>query len=237
MENENSNKKMNGKFMRKRASNKDKRSSVLKQLDNKKLYPIQERVGMYLITVLSTIGLVLIGYTGIMVLASNTTETIDEPIVDAAEVHEMLDDIDLESPFEDDEPEQGVFEPAHEYVEPDDDVVEQEPDAQPESTPEPEEDAPDAGAVSTPTTAVVNSDLVGLRRAAGDGSSILNLHTGDTVDIIDFDSNPFWVFVAYSSSDFGRIEGYIAREFLDVDQWVLIHLYRVDAMTKGGICF
>ena len=64
MENENSNEEPQNKDNEKPGKkdvNKDKRTSVLKQLDNKKLYPVQERVGIYAIAVLSTIGLVLIG--------------------------------------------------------------------------------------------------------------------------------------------------------------------------------
>lgn len=198
------------------SAHKNKRASVLKQLDNKKLYPIQERIGIYVIAILSTIGLILIGYTGVMAIASNVPETTEDLAVDAEEVHDMLDDIDLEDPVEEDVPEED-FEPTHEYVEPEEDEeVEPEPDEQ-EEAPEPEPETEDTVATPAPTTATINDDLVSLRRDVGSEDLMLNLNTGYVVDIIDFDSNPYWVHVTYASPDFGILEGFVAREFLDTN--------------------
>lgn len=204
MENENSNEEplMNEQPVNETV-NKDKRASVLKQLDNKKLYPVQERVGIYIIAVLSIIGLVLIGYTGVMAITSNDATNAETSVVDANEIYELLDEIDLGGSVEDEEPENEDFESNHEYLEPEDEEVEPEPEEEPED----EEDAPVA-----PTTATINAEFVGLRREPGLPDRIGELHVGYVVDIIDIESNPFWARVSYDG-----LEGYVDRGFIDFD--------------------
>jgi len=193
----------------KKAAGKDKRGSILKQLDSKKLYPVQERVGIYAIAVLSTIGLVLIGYTGVMAIASNTANIDDAPVVDAEEVHDMLDEIDLEDLTEY-EAETDDFEPNHEYVETDeetDEEIETEPMLETEPN---EETEPEPEAAPAPTSATINAPMIGLRREPGSPDIMRNLFEGDVVGVLDFDSNPYWVRVSYEA-----YVGYVAREFVD----------------------
>lgn len=209
MENENSNEASrikddkidkNEKNQVKSDANNDKRMSVLKQLDNKKLYPVQERVGIYMIAALSFIGLVLIGYTGVMAISLNAPPLVNDEaeVVDAGEVHELLEEIALEGDLTEDE----TSESSEEDIEPNDE----------ESDSDEEESTTETSEV---TTATVTEDLINLRRDLVSGETILALNTGDVVEIIDFETNRYWVEVAYDSSDFGRVEGFVPREFLD----------------------
>lgn len=215
MENENANEepliKENEKPVEKdteeKDTKKDKRMSVLKQLDNKKLYPVQERVGIYIIAALSAIGLVLIGYTGVMALTSNAP-LATEALVIEEDVLELLDEIDLEDdPIEDDEDmeSENEVDSEPEDEEPEDEVAPNEED----------EDEDDDDDSSTPTTATVNQNLIGLRRELATGDIIEYLNEGDVVEIIDIESNQYWAQVVYDSSEFGRLEGFISQEFLD----------------------
>ena len=99
-----------------------KRASKLAKLENRKLYPMQERIGIYIITFLSAVGLSLIGYTGIMAVASTSgVDTTDVPSaeldsgIEAEDIHEILNDLDLEESLEDTD---SVEETTHEYEEP-----------------------------------------------------------------------------------------------------------------------
>lgn len=207
MENENSNEEQlikDNESSVKTDVNKDKRMSVLKQLDNKKLYPVQERVGIFIIAALSTIGLVLIAYTGVMAITSNPLHMVEAPTVevDVEDVYDLLEEIDAATdPSEDGELEDGDVESNHEPLEDEDD-----------SEPDDDEDATDS---SAPSTATVNADLIGIRRNLTTSDIIEFLNEGDVVEIIDLETNIYWVEVAYDSSEFGRLEGFISREFLD----------------------
>ena len=208
METENSNEEpLLNEQQAKKVIDKDKRASVLKQLDSKKLYPIQERIGIYIIAALSTVGLILIGYTGVMAFTSTNADTTEVPVV-AEDVYDMLGELDLEAPAEDGEGlENDDFEPTHEYVEPEDDEPEEEVDPEPEEDEEPEED------VTTPTTATITADLVGLRREPGSEDRMIELYEGNIVDIIDLESNPFWAHVSYNG-----LEGFVPLEFVEANE-------------------
>jgi len=208
MENEHSNEEpLRNEKPTKKGVSKDKRASVLKQLDSKKLYPMQERIGIYVIAVLSTIGLVLIGYTGVMAIASNTTDAPEASTVDAEEVYEMLDDFELEDEPEDDVSVNDDFETNHEYVEPEEDEPETAEEDEPESETEEEEETP---ALATGT--IING-TTGLRGGPGNEPELLGqLDVGTVVEIIDTESNPFWARVSVNG-----LEGYVDKGFLDID--------------------
>jgi len=190
----------------KKVTNKNnKQATVLKQLSNQNLYPIQERIGIYLIAILSTVGLALIIYTGVMALIN--TVIPDEQVVEARPDLDMdLDVIDdilgdvadaLDTDDEDDETEfQQDQADLHEYV-------------------DPEEDEPEG---PMPTHGVVNSDMVDFMSLPGSGNRHGWLHTGDEVTILQLDYNTYWSRIE-SAIDFGSgpvlIQGFIYRHLLD----------------------
>lgn len=214
MENENSQEEPPIKTtLQKRKPKKSKQATVLKQLNNQNLYPLQERIGIYVIAALSTIGLALITYTGVMALVSNATNgaylTAD---VDVDELYEILEDLD-DLVDDEDEPEEPNQERTR--VEPDD----EEDNVALET---PDDDETDT-TLETPddeiATGVINIDGVPLYRSPNT-DHLLTLHSGDIVTIIDLDSNIYWAHVEIETDailGLSVVAGFVRRDFLDVD--------------------
>jgi len=188
---------LKGKPNKKVANKKNKQANVLKQLNNQKLYPIQERIGIYVIAILSTIGLVLIVYTGMMALVSRVTipteVSADVNVDELSEMLENLSDItDLDDEIE--ESSQGTS-------------------ANDNTNPEEESISSEDGVI----TGIINtSDAPFLREAGVTTDTIVNLHSGDVVTIIDIDSNPYWTYVE-ATTIYGTVQGYVERSYIDVD--------------------
>jgi len=181
----------------KKVKNKNsKQATVLKQLSNQNLYPIQERVGIYVIAILSTVGLALIIYTGVMTLIN--TVVPDEPV---AEIRPELD-MDLD----------GIDNILGEIsdVLGDDEV--EEPDFQ--------QDEADLHQYADPTYGVINSDSVDFMSGASSGDRHAMLNTGDKVTILQLDYNTYWTHIE-AIVDFGAgpatVPGFIYRHLIDVD--------------------
>ena len=179
---------------------KDRQTTVLKQLNNQNLYPLQERIGIYVIAALSALGLILITYTGVMALVSNTTTETDISI-DVDEVHDILDDLDdlLDS---DDDYNEGFETADHDATELQQDEAE-EPEI-PEGV----------------TIGIINDNMVQFRREPGGVDVITLLHEGYEVTIIDLDYNAYWSHVSVEA-DLGSgntiLEGFVYTHFIDVE--------------------
>ncbi|MCL2559991.1 MAG: SH3 domain-containing protein [Turicibacter sp.] len=178
----------------------NKRDSILKQLDDRRLYPIQERIGIYVVAVLSVVGLMLIGYTGVMAIATNAANAADLPTVDAEEVHEMLDEIDLNGEDEEyDEVEDNDLEQNFEYVTVPPTEAPTEPPT--EAPTEPEEEI---------LTATVINNLPPLRRQPGPTASVIaNIPAGAVVEVLDYSSNHLWTQIYYDGDEGWMDAGHI----------------------------
>ena len=181
-------------------SKKDKQDTVLKQLNNQSLYPMQERIGIYVIAILSTIGLVLITYTGVMALVTSVTNGPDASVdVDIDELSEILDDLDELIDFNDEDDESS------------------------QSDTESEENIPASDSRISDIdrlTGTINSNGVQFVHEAGSTETVLFLHSGDEVNLINLDYNLYWSQVEVETDVFGGVEtisGYIQREFINVD--------------------
>lgn len=190
---------------------KNKQATVLKQLNNQSLYPLQERIGIYVIAVLSTVGLILISYTGVMALVSSATNGSDTPIdINVDDVYNILDDLDdLSDGPEDEEPSQDPSD-LHQYVEPDDESDAPETNDVEETEPDPDPANPDIG--------TINSNLVTLRREPASADVMQLLHEGYEVRLIELDYNAEWAHVETIPTD-GEppLQGFINRTFIDVE--------------------
>ena len=185
----------------------NKQATVLKQLNNQSLYPLQERIGIYVIAVLSTIGLVLISYTGVMALVSSATNEPDTSIdINVDDVYNILGDLSDES--EDEEPTQNPSD-LHQYVDPDDESDVPETDDVDDTEPESDSHA-DIG--------IVNANLVTLRREPASSDVMQLLHEDYEVRIIDLNYNAYWSHVETIPLD-GEppLQGFVQTEFIDVD--------------------
>jgi hypothetical protein len=205
---------------KKELNKKAKQDTVLTQLNNHRLYPLQERIGIYVIAALSAIGLLLITYTGVMAVVSNVTNVSGTVDVDVDELADMLDDLDLDeligSEVEDEEPSQDDDD-LHQYVDvddEDDEDVDGEDDTEPETN---------ENAQNNPTVGTINSDNVSLLRTAGSTDpldNILLLQVGDQITLIDLDYNPFWAQIEIESTaipGLSVVSGFIPRDVIDID--------------------
>ena len=228
MENENPQEEASSqKVVKKLASKKSKQDTVLKQLNNQNLYPLGERVGIYVIAVLSTIGLALITYTGVMAVVSSTTIGSDAAVdVDVDDLQDILDEFeDLEVSTETEEPAQNTEEPLEdvetevteiptEVIEPEETEVETEvPTEEPT-----EEDTDEAiGVVAhEPFTATINSDEVSVFRSPG-SDLLFRLHTGDEVTVLDLNYNAYWARIEFADDPFDHVPRFVRTEFIDVE--------------------
>ena len=221
MENENPQEEASRqKVVKKLASKKNKQETVLKQLNNQNLYPLGERVGIYVIAVLSTIGLALITYTGVMAVVSSTTIGSDAAVdVDVDDLQDMLDEFeDLEVSTETEEPAQNteteMIETPTEVIEPEETEVETEvPTEEPT-----EEDTDEAiGVVAhEPFTATINSDEVSAFRSPG-SDLLFRLHTGDEVTVLDLNYNAYWSRIEFADDPFDQVPRFVRTEFIDVE--------------------
>jgi len=205
MENENSHEESpRRKPDKKGEQKKNKQATVLKQLNNQNLYPMQERIGIYIIAALSTIGLALITYTGVMAVVSSTTNGPDVAIdVDVDELQDMLEELD--NLTETKEPTENT-EDLHEYVEP-----------EPTEEPSNEETDVTAGVVThEPFTATINSDEVSAFRSPA-SDLLFRLHIGDEVTVLDLNYNTYWSRIEFANDPFGVVPRFIRTEFIDVE--------------------
>lgn len=171
----------------KKESKKLSAATIGKQITGDGLYPSKEKAGIYTIAALSVIGVLLIGYTGVMAMVNSNlfNQSAEGPSIE--HLNELLGDLDLEDENEtDEEPE----------------VSESSPEEYPEEDEEYEEIEGIPG--------VITEDRVVFRREP-DGSHILGyLDTGTGVIILDMDSNPFWTFILADG-----MEGYVESNRLE----------------------
>ena len=188
---------------RKKVKNKNKQATVLKQLNNQNLYPLQERIGIYVVAALSVLGIILIAYSGVMALVSNAEnesyDTSTEVDVDVDEVTDMLDDLD------------DLL----------DDDGSENPDQNADQTLQGEDDNESSGSASDVTIGVINGNMVNLWREPENIDALLTLHEGDEVNIVDFDYNAYWAQVevetdAIDGTSF--LPGFILKEFIDIEE-------------------
>jgi len=203
---------------------KTSQATVLKQLNDQSLFPLRERIGIYVIATLSVIGLVLISYTGVMAFVNtvNTGPTTADVDVNLDDVDTMLDDLgEILDALEDDEDPTQDEADLHEYVDPTDpdEEVETEPEAtEPEETePEPTEPETEAPATATPTRGTISVNISYIRRTPGPNGDILgNLVDGDRVRIVDYDSNPYWIAIE-GNNEFNISPVFIDRNHITTD--------------------
>ena len=198
----------------KRRGRKTTQATVLKQLNSQSLYPLRERVGIYVIAILSTIGLILITYTGVMAIvgtATNGNGVSAEIDLDLDDVADMLEDLELLETTE--PPTEAPTEPPTEApTEPPTEAPTEPPTEPPTEAPtEPEDEA---------AVGLINTNMVRFWRNPDD-DPIFQLDTGDEVNIYDLEYNADWARVgAYSDVLTGELEywiGFVRREFIDVD--------------------
>lgn len=205
-------KAVNGDASKKVRNKNNKQATVLKQLSNQKLYPLHERIGIYVIAVLSTIGLVLIIYTGVMALLTAVVpdevtvearpdvdmdlDSIDDLLVDVSDVLDAIDEEDEEpdeSDFQQDESE------LHVYVDP-------------ENGDDDDEEMPAQGVINTAQTE--------FRTQPGAGNIIVFLQPGAEIRILDFNYNDEWARIE-AQVDFGTgpasTPGFVNRQFIDIE--------------------
>jgi len=145
---------------------------TVKKLNGSTMQPPGERVGIYTIAILSAIGILLIVYSGIMALA-NSGSSSNRNGMSADDIHDIIDDLDLEDPTSTGDTKPEVTEPTT--------ATESEPE-----TTVPEIDG-------TPGVIIENNTNI-LREAAG--SRVLGeLQRDDEVTILDMTSNPFWILI------------------------------------------
>ena len=205
---------------RKKMRNKNnKQATVLKQLNNQNLYPLQERIGIYVVAALSALGLILITYTGVMALVSTAENEANAPIevdVDVDEVSDMLGDLDDLLDDEDDEIDPDNDD-SDQFVESGDGENEDEDEEDEDNDDsEPEDSERDSGA----TIGIINDNMVSLWREPGSPDAMLALQEGDEVILIDYDYNAYWAHVEVETDEWGGIsvQGFILREFIDVEE-------------------
>jgi len=204
------------KSLKKARNKNNKQATVLKQLNNQNLYPLQERIGIYVVAALSALGLVLITYTGVMALVSNAEDGVyDTPVdvdVDVDEVTDMLDDLDDLLDYDDDSEELEQDDAApHEYTESDDEV---------ESGDENDDDEAEDSSDEV-TTGVINDNMVSLWREAGSGDAMLALQEGYVVTILELNYNAYWSHVEVETDaidGISTLRGYIETEFIDIEE-------------------
>jgi len=180
----------------------NKQATVLKQLNNQNLYPLQERIGIYVTAVLSVVGLVLITYTGVMAIVSNTDDRT-EVAVDVDEVSDMLGDLE-------------------DLLESGDNAT---ADSNQNANPDADEEDGDGGTTSGSNTSggptgVINDNMVNLWREPDSPDAILALQAGYVVTLIDFEYNAYWAHVEVETDAIdgtSTVRGFIRREFIDVD--------------------
>jgi len=185
----------------KRTKNKNKQATVLKQLNNQNLYPIQERIGIYVVAALSVLGLVLITYTGVMAIVSNAENessytSATDVDVDVDEVSDMLDDLDDLFQDEDDQYADGSNEED-----------------------EQNEGGGSVGSANDAPTGIINDNMVHLWREPGSPDAMLSLQEGYVVILIDLDYNDYWSHVEVETDVIDGItalRGFVLKEFIDV---------------------
>jgi len=226
---------------RSKRTNKSTQSTILKQLNNQSLYPLRERIGIYVIASLASIGLILITYTGVMAFVTSATNgngSATDVDVNIAEIHDMLDEIgDLIDVEDEEEPATQPLEDLHQYADElddeddedldnnydesgdedldDEDTDEQlEDDGDDEGESDDDDDAtPVSGSSSAFTTAVVSEDATTFFRYAGH-EGLTMFFEGTVVEIVDWDYHPDFVQVR-AETEFGILTGFISRDRLE----------------------
>lgn len=210
-------------------------SSVLKQLNNQSLYPLKERIGIYIIATFACFGLILITYTGVMAFVTGTTLTSngsEQPVeIDAMEISDILDDIAdiLDDIDEANQPATQSADDMHEYAtEPDTtdagaDPTTTEPEDEDElptdsvnsedETDDTEDDNDDdapTGGSSAFTSGVVSSSFTSFHDLLG-GPALTNIFEGHAVEILDWDYSPYWAQIR-TETEFGSRTGFVEKE-------------------------
>ena len=186
---------------RKKVKNKNKQATVLKQLNNQNLYPLQERIGIYVVAALSVLGIVLIVYSGVMALVSNAENeayNTSEVDVDVDEVTDLLGDLD-------------------ELL---DDDGSENPDQNAEHSNQGEGENESSDTANDATIGVINDNMVNLWREPENIDALLTLHEGDEIIIVNFDYNAYWAQVEVETDAIDGtsiLPGFILREFIDIE--------------------
>ena len=172
----------------------DKESKIVDQV--KIVSPWAERIGVYLIGLITTLGFVLIMYTGVRAATYSGADEMPELLTS--------DDIILET-----EPAEDADETPNEDA--DSDEIEDETDILDETD---TEDADSSETEkSTAFTGVTNVDGVFVREAprTGENTGILvQLNEGVEITVLDSEYNADWMQVEYN----GEV-GYIFKDFID----------------------
>lgn len=212
---------------------KTPKATVLKQLNEQSLFPLRERIGIYVIAGLSVVGLILITYTGVMAVVTSAIENgnngdyvaadID---VDVEEVHDILDDVeDLLDFLEDDEEATQDEADLHEYVDLDDedldDADDEDPDEDDDEDDEDDEDLDDADddedGRRAGTVGTINSNWAFFYRNANDTVDVGALHLGDTIVVYDYNSGGTYRIAVEADNEFGINPVFMERRFIDFD--------------------
>ena len=203
MENESSRgEPLKEKSVAKMRNRKDKQATVLKQLNNQNLYPLQERIGIYIIAALSALGLILITYTGVMALVSNAANGDGAAnTVDVDEVSDILDELDELLDSTDEHQNQGAADLEYGNETDGDDITR-------------------PGISHDGIIGRINDNMVQFRREPGGTETMTLLHEGYEVTIIDLDYNAYWSHVLVET-DLGAglttLEGFVYRRFIDIE--------------------
>ena len=198
------------KSLKKMRDRNNKQATVLKQLNNQNLYPLQERIGIYVVAALSALGLILITYTGVMALVSNAEDGVYAPNdadVNVDEMYGMLEDLEgLEELISSNDYESdGTGQEAGnstQNVESDGNEDDEEPD----------EDI---------AIGIINADNVHLLREPGSDDALLALQEGYEVRLLNLEHDVYWAQVEIETDaidGISALQGFIERRFIDVEE-------------------
>ena len=151
-----------------------KDTSIIKQLNDKNIYPTHERIGIYVIATLTVFGILLISYTGIRLLFENTG---------VGEQVEYTPTPTIPTPSQETDDKQV-----------DEDEGEEKKD---ERTPQ----TPTFPNNTTPQTGKINGDGVNIRQDASNDSIIVEqVGEGFEVTILDYDYSQEWVQISFNEN-------------------------------------
>jgi len=175
-------------------------ATVLRQLNKQHRYSLRERISIFIVASLSVAGLLLIIYTGMMIVLRDGDEYgADNVNVDLGDLDDMLADLDVLLGTEDESPTQDE-DNGYEYTHPDDGMIEN------------EDDLRDMGSI--------NADRVRFVNQPGDRHAVLFLDRGDRVTLINFNYNVYWaqveVTIDLGNGPFAET-GFVYKHFIDTD--------------------
>jgi len=199
----------------------EKQPTVLKQLNDQSLYPLQERIGIYIVAALSLVGLVLIVYSGSMAFISNVAIGSEVPVdIDIDDIQNMLDDLEelLAANNEEDEEYTQDESDLHEYVdevedEDEDDDLDEDYDVDED---EEEDYGTDDDDEVTSGPATINDDMIGFYTDLTLMTRVSLVHEGDAIEVVDLNYNAYWARVRVETN-YGTLTGFVQRQFIDMD--------------------